>query len=132
MNAFLVELANEPGELARITEAIAEKGIDITGVSGAACGSSGRLAVMTDNDAATREALGSAGWTFEEHEATEVSLRAQPGTLAQAARRLADAGVNVEAVMPIGMDGTNVKVVFVTADGSGARSALQAMTAGSM
>ena len=33
MHAFLVELENKPGELARVTEAIAAKGVDINGVS---------------------------------------------------------------------------------------------------
>ena len=58
MHAFLVELENKPGELARVTEAIAAKGIDINGVSGSTCGSSGSVALMTDNDDATRTALG--------------------------------------------------------------------------
>ena len=49
MDAFLVELENKAGELARITEAIAAKGIDIKAVSGSTCGSSGSLALMTDD-----------------------------------------------------------------------------------
>jgi hypothetical protein len=35
MNAFIVELKNKPGELARATEAIAQKGINILGFTGA-------------------------------------------------------------------------------------------------
>ena len=35
MNAFLVDLDNKPGEFARISEAIAKKGINITTISGA-------------------------------------------------------------------------------------------------
>ena len=69
MHAFLVELENKPGEFARVTEAIAAKGTDINGVSGSTCGSSGSVALMTDNDDATRTALqaplasNSARWT---------------------------------------------------------------------
>jgi len=35
MNAFIVELTNTPGELARVAEAIAQKGINIEGFAGA-------------------------------------------------------------------------------------------------
>ena len=45
MNAFLIELPNKTGELARVTEAIAAKGVNITGVSGSTCGTSGSVAL---------------------------------------------------------------------------------------
>jgi len=114
MNAFLVELENKPGELARITEAIAAKGVDITGVSGSTCGSSGTLAVMTDNEATTRTVLQQTNAKFRELEATQAAINTAPGSLAKASRRLADAGVNIEALMPLGMEGNQVTVAFVT------------------
>src|SRR6478736_1450150 len=100
MHAFLVELENKAGELARITEAIAAKGIDIKGVSGSTCGSSGSLALMTDDEAKTRTVLTESRSKFREIEATEASIAQAPGSLAKVARRLADGGVNVEALMP--------------------------------
>jgi hypothetical protein len=116
MNAFLVELENKTGELARITEAIAAKGVDIRGVSGSTCGSSGSVALLTDNDVATRTALQDAKAKFREMEATQASIGNAPGSLAKAARRLADAGVNIEALLPTGMEGDHVTVAFVTSD----------------
>ena len=124
MNTFLVELENKPGELARITEAIAAKGVDITGVTGSTCGSSGSLALMTDDEAKTRSALQETRAKFRELEAVEASISNAPGSLAKAARRLADAGVNIEALMPTGMKGNDVSVAFVTSDPSKARSIL--------
>ena len=124
MNAFLVELQNKTGELARVTEAIAAKGIDITGVSGSTCGSSGSVALMTDNEAMTRTVLKDAGLKFREMEATQAAIATAPGSLAKACRRLADAGVNIEALMPTGMEGDHVKVAFVTADPAKAREIL--------
>ncbi len=47
MQVFLVDLKNKPGELARAAEAIAAKGIDISAISGATCGDSGRAAIIT-------------------------------------------------------------------------------------
>jgi hypothetical protein len=124
MHAFLVELENKPGELARVTEAIAAKGIDINGVSGSTCGSTGSVALMTDNDDATRMALKEAGVTFREMEAVQAPIATAPGSLAKACRRLADAGVNLEALMPTGMEGDQVTVAFITGDAAKARSTL--------
>ena len=126
MNAFLVELENKPGELARITEALASKGADITGVSGSTCGSSGSVALMTDNEATTRTTLQEARAKFRELEVTEGQIAARPGSLAKACRRLADGGVNIEALMPTGMKGDQVTVAFVTGDPAKARQLLSA------
>ena len=116
MHAFLVELENKPGELARVTEAIAAKGVDIKGVSGSTCGSSGSLALMTDNDDATRKALAAAGVKVREMEVVKAPVGAAPGSLAKVCRRLADGGVNIEAMMPIGMEGDHVTMAFITGD----------------
>jgi hypothetical protein len=124
MHAFLIELDNKVGELARITEAIAAKGVDIVGVSGSTCGSSGSVALMTDNESATRGALQGAATKFRELEVTEAAIGTAPGSLAKVTRRLADAGVNIEALMPTGMSGNEVKVAFVTSDAAKAKSIL--------
>lgn len=126
MKAFLVDLENKPGELARVTEAIAKKGINIEGISGATCDESGRVAIVTRDEAGTRAALEEASRTFKEMEATEVSIPHVPGSLAKAARRLADAGINVEALFPTGMQGTDVSVAFVTDNPVKAKEALAA------
>ena len=116
MHAFLVELPNKPGALADIAEALGKKGINIENIAGAACGDSGRVAIMTADDAGTRAAIAAAGLTSQELETTEVSLAHSPGSLGQACRRLADAGVNVEAILPSGMSGGQVTVSFVTSN----------------
>jgi|SRR5436190_7645506 len=124
MHAFLVELDNKAGELARIAEAIAAKGVDIRGVSGSTCGSSGSLALMTDDEAKTRQILTEKAATFRELEITEASVGQAPGSLAKVARRLADGGVNIEALMPTGMSGSEVTIAFVTSDPAKAKTIL--------
>ena len=114
MKAFLVDLENKPGSLARVAEAIAAKGINIEGISGTTGDTSGRVAIVTSDEGATRTVLTEAKASFKEVEATEASMRHAPGTFAKAARRLADAGINVEAVFPTGMQGQDVSVAFVT------------------
>lgn len=124
MNAFIVELENRPGELARVTEAIAQKAINILGFSGATCGDTGSIVLLTNDEAGTRSALAAAGCKAREVEMVVASLAHQPGTLAAVARRLADAGVNIEAALPIGMDGGNVSVAFATDNPMKAREAI--------
>ena len=124
MQAFLVELTNKPGALADVAEALAAKGINITAVSGTACGDGGRAAIMTSDEATTRAALDAAGKKYTVMDATDTAMRHEPGTLAKAARRLADEGINIEAILPIGMEGNEVHVAFVTSDAAKARQVL--------
>ena len=123
-HAFLVELADTPGALADVTEAIAAKGVNITSVSGSTCGDMGRVAIATDDDAQTRAALTEARAKFEEKEITSVPLRHMPGALAKAARQLAGAGINIESVLLFGMQGSDIEVGFVTSDPQMARNVL--------
>lgn len=124
MHAFLIELENKPGAFARVTEAIAAKSVNITAVSGASCGQSGRAAIITSDDAATRLALTDIKAKYDEMEVTDAALRHEPGSLAKVTRRLADAGINIEALLPIGMEGSDVQVAFVTNDPVKAREVL--------
>ena len=124
MNAFIVELVNKPGELARVTEAIATKGIDITAFTGATCGDSGSLCVLTNDEAGTRRALQDGGFTSREIEVVPAAVENRPGALAEVARQLADAGINIEAAMPTGMAGNNVTIAFATSDPAKTRTAL--------
>jgi hypothetical protein len=124
MNAFLIDLDNKVGELARVAEAIAAKGVNITSVSGSTCGSGGSVAIVTGDEATTRTALKDVGCSFREVEATTTALRNQPGALATAARRLADGGVNIDALMLTGMQGNDIMVTFITGDPAKARDIL--------
>jgi hypothetical protein len=124
VNAFIVDLKNKPGELARVAEAIAEKGIDITGFTGATSGDTGSIALITNDEAGTRRALTDGKWTYRSVELVTASLASKPGALAAVARKLADAGVNIEAAMPTGMADGNVHVAFATDNPAKAREAL--------
>jgi hypothetical protein len=124
VNAFIVDLKNKPGELAKMTEAIAAKGIDIPGVSAAACSATSSAALLTSDEAGTRQALDDGHWTYRPFEVVRASLADRPGSLAKAARRLANAGVNIDAVLTTGMSGGNIQVGFVTDHAAKATEAL--------
>lgn len=112
MNAFIVELENRPGELARLAEALGERGINITSIGAVASGGSGGIGLLTNDEAGTRDVLSSAGIQSREIGLVSASLPNNPGTLGQVARRLADAGVNVELLLPTGMSGSNVSIAL--------------------
>lgn len=116
MNAFMIDLENKPGVLAEVAEALAGAGINITAITGATCGDSGRVVLTADDESAARTVLGDAGMAYSETELTTVDLPHEPGSLARAARKLAASGINIDAVMPMGMSGNEVTVGFVTDD----------------
>lgn len=130
MKAFLVDLENKPGSLATVAEALGAKGINITGVSGASCGTSGRAAILTADNAGARNVFSAKGISFKEMEATEVNLPHEPGSLGKAARRLAEAMINIEAIFPTGTSGNEVSVAFVTDNPTKAREVLSAVASG--
>ncbi len=124
MNAFIIELADKPGALASVAEAIAQKGINITGFAGATSGGSGTAILITNDEAGTRSALATTGSKVREVELVTVGLENKPGALAEITRKLADAGINLEASLPTGMLGNTVHVAFATSDPAKARQVL--------
>jgi len=114
MILFMVDLKDQPGELARLADAIARRGINIESVTGIASRGGGTVAVITNDQSGTRSALSEAGYQASETEIATASLEHKPGTLAAAAKKLADAGINVIAAFPIGMSDGKVGVAFAT------------------
>jgi hypothetical protein len=123
-HAFMIDIEDKPGALADIAEAIAAKGVNISSISGATCGDKSRVAIATEDNAQTRAALADLNCTFEQKEITTAALPHQPGSLAKAARQLANQGVNIESILLLGMQGQDIEVGFVTSDPVMAKNAL--------
>jgi hypothetical protein len=124
MDVFIIELENRPGMLAGLAEAIADKGINIEAIAGASSPDTASVALLTNDEASTRSILDGTGVNYRTAALVNVSLEHRPGTLADAARRLADAGVNIEALLATGMDGGRVTMAIAVDDADAARSAL--------
>ena len=67
---FTVQLDDSPGSLARVATALAERGVNITGIVGVAEDTDGALMLTTSDAAATRAAFGDLALAFEEHDPT--------------------------------------------------------------
>ena len=114
MKLFIVDLKHTPGELANATEAIARKGVNITAFSGVTCGGTGEVAILTDDDVQARRALADGGFHARELDIVPVTVANSPGALARTARKLADAGISIEAALPISMAPDKVTLGFAT------------------
>lgn len=124
MQAFIVELPNRPGSLASVGEALGERGINISAAAGATSGAVGSLAFMADDHGGARAVLEAHGWSYREVDVVVAALEHRPGTLGAAARRMADAGVNLETMFATGMQGDKVMLAFGVSDAAAARAAL--------
>jgi len=124
MHVFIVDLPNRPGSLAEVAEALGAEGVNITATAGIAAGPVGSLAFTADDEDGARAALDSRPWTYREAPMVVAALEHRPGTLADAARRIASAGVNLESMFVIGMDGEKVHIGFGVSDPAAARAAL--------
>jgi len=100
MKAFVIEAANRPGELARVAELIAGKGINIEAFS-LGYGAEGALAILSRDENDLQSALDETGITYKEVPLLTIWLEDKVGAVAMAARKLADAGVNIEFFAPV-------------------------------
>ena len=100
MQAFVIESANKPGELARQASAIAQRDINVYAFS-LGLGSRGGSAFLAADEAGVKNALTGAGIQYHEVPVLTISLEDKPGTAATTARKLADAGVNIELFAPV-------------------------------
>ena len=112
MNAFIVEAKNQPGKLAEVTKAIADKGVNVVTGAVIGIGDSGGFAFISNDETSTRTALRDSGYKFREVEVMPISVSEEPGSLAKIAKKLADAGVNVEVILPTGMSGNKMTLAL--------------------
>lgn len=100
MSVFTVELKNQPGELARLCDAMAARGVNLV-LCATSHGDSGTIAFIADDEAAGRIILDGAGIEYAERPALTVRMDNVPGAGASTFRKLADAGVNVDLLLPV-------------------------------
>jgi hypothetical protein len=123
MSAFTVELNNQPGELAQLCGAMAARGVNLV-LCGMAHGDSGTIAFIVDDEAAARAALEEAGIEFSERSALTVRMDNVPGAGAATFRRLADADVNMDLLLPVRVSNEQFFAVICVDDVDAASQAL--------
>mgnify|MGYP001314000658 CR=1 FL=1 len=110
-----------PGTLAEVGEILGDAGINIDGYCSFPSGGKSYLHILVEDvDAARRVFLDKGIEVIQEREVLTVDMEDSPGTLGKVARRIADAGVNIDMVYM----GTNSRLVVAAFDLDRARSAL--------
>jgi hypothetical protein len=116
-----VILEDRPGTLAEVGEALGGVGVNIDGICGFPCEGKGVLHVLVGDGRKARDALEAAGLEVSnEREVLVLDIDDRPGAFGELARRLADAGVNVD----LAYLASSTRLVIGPDDLDGARTAL--------
>jgi hypothetical protein len=100
MDAFIVELKNQPGTFGRVMDAIAARNVNVM-CAGAAFADFGIAVFVADDDAGLRSGLDECGADYRAVPTLKVRLDNRPGAAAEIARMLSEAGVNLDVFMPL-------------------------------
>lgn len=117
----MLHVPNQPGALAQVTAAISDAGVNLAAATYTGSGDIADLHILVKHAEATRRVLEPAGLrVMEEREVVVVDAEDRPGVLADLARRVADAGVNLTLVYVA----TGTRIVFGADDIAALRAAL--------
>jgi hypothetical protein len=123
MKEFRVFLPNEPGQLARVGEALSHRGVNILTV--AAIGAlNPAVALVVDQEDIARVVLEELGLGFEEVELLTLNVPNRPGELSTFAKKLGDAEINIESIYLLEASGEEAKVALTVSDAARAREVL--------
>jgi hypothetical protein len=94
-----VELEDRPGTLADLGETLGNAGINIDGACGFPVGGRATIHILVEDAGAARTAIEGAGVSVvDERDVLLLDVTDKPGELGAIARRMADAGVNIDLV----------------------------------
>jgi hypothetical protein len=122
-----IKVPNRAGQLAAISTALGDAGVNISSLAGSTVGSKGLVhVVVADKDAArARRALKAAKLRIAtDRKLLEVRLSDKPGTLARVAKRLGKGRVNVDSAYMLTTGKRSSTIVFGVKDARKAKKAL--------
>lgn len=95
---FSVTIEDRPGALAELTDALARQAVNILAIHATPCPTQGIAQFIVNNTDATVDALQQLGKDYTTRDVLLVTIPHQPGALAQVARALGAAGININAL----------------------------------
>ena len=123
MSVFTVTLPDRCGELARLCEAMADSGINLV-LCATTREAGGVVAFIADDEAGAQAVLQDTGLQFATRPALTIRMDHQPGTGAATFRKLADAGVTTDLLLPVRISDSLFFAVICVDDPDKARRAL--------
>ena len=122
---LLIEVENRPGALAKVAAAISDAGVNISAATCTRPGETAALHILVKHPEAAKHALSTAFVTVtSEREVVVIEATDRPGVLADLARKVAEAGVNLDLLYVA----TETRIVFGSTDIDGLRQALGLVT----
>jgi len=125
MKDFVVQLTHRPGELANVTNALSLQEVNIKSLAAITLGPQAILRIIPDDPEAARNALHAANIRFEEKEIVTVLLENRAGEMTEVAAKLADAGLNLEAVYVVGLSDDLIELAIAVDDVKKAKKSLE-------
>jgi hypothetical protein len=120
---LVIDIENTPGALAQVAAAISDAGVNIAAATCVGPGERAELHILVPHAEAAKHALAiSHVAVTREREVVVVDVNDRPGVLADLARKIAGAGVNLDLVYVA----TQNRIVFGADDLSALRAALDA------
>jgi hypothetical protein len=109
-----IQLTNNPGDLARVAQALARRGVNIKALAGLSIGGVALARILPDDIVLARSALEAANIRFMESEVHVVLLENKAGEVANVTNRLGEAGINLEAIYTTGITDDLVELAIVS------------------
>jgi hypothetical protein len=125
MRDCTIQLTNKPGDLARVAEALARRGVNIKALAALTVNGTAMTRILPDDIVVARSAFESANIRFTESEVHLVLLENKAGVLANVTNRLGEAGVNLEAIYVTGVADDLVELAVVSDNPKKAKKILE-------
>ncbi len=125
MTEFTVHLSNRPGQFAALVGKLATAGVHIEALALFSLGDDGMARLMANDVNETRRVLTDAGVRFEEQRVVETVIKDDPHALAEMTKKLADSGVNIEAMYLLHANGDSLHFAVAVDDHAMAASRLK-------
>ena len=107
MKTFIVHGKNRPGDMAKLTGALASKNVNVL-ISVLGENGQGTASFVASDETSAQAALKDAGYEFKMLPTVTVRLNDKPGQAAEISRKLGDEGINIESFLPISMTDDSV------------------------
>ena len=120
-----IQLSNHPGDLGRVAQALARRGVNIKALAAITVGTVATARILPDDIVVARSAFEAANIRFTEGEVNLVLLENKAGILASVTNRLGDEGINLEALYVTGVADDLVELAIVSDNPKKAKKVLE-------
>ena len=114
MKQITINLKNEPGALCSVCDAIERVGVNILSLFCGALNSKGIVHLITEDEETTKKTLEKVGYNPTTSDVLLIKLQDKPGELAKVLRKLAFSKVNIETILLLTREKSEVTLALKT------------------